>query len=98
MKIAIISDSHDNVKNLEDLIKWLNHQKIQTLIHAGDLSAPSILINTIGPNYHGEVHLIFGNIGDKILIKTVTDKIKNIKYYGQRAEIEIKGKKILIIH
>jgi hypothetical protein len=98
MQIAIISDSHDNVANLEKLIRWLNKNRIFTLIHAGDLSAPGVLKKTLGPGFAGEIHLIFGNVGDKVLLKKIAAEFSNVKYYGEKGEIEIDGKKIIFVH
>ena len=47
MKIAIISDTHDNVPNLEKFLAWAKENKIEQIIHCGDLCAPSILKNIL---------------------------------------------------
>jgi len=98
MKIAIISDSHDNVKNLEKLIIWLNENKIKILIHAGDLCAPSVLIKTLAPNFKGQIHIIFGNVGDKVLLEKAASGLANVKYYGLTGELQIENRKIAITH
>jgi len=98
MKIALISDSHDNVANLEKLIDWLNKNQISVLIHAGDLCAPGVLIRTLSPNYQGQIHLILGNVGDPVLLEKIAAQLSNVKYYGQKGEIEIENKKIAFVH
>lgn len=98
MQIAIISDSHDNVANLEKLIKWLNENKIFILIHAGDLCAPGVLKKTLGPEFLGKIHLIFGNVGDKVLLEKIAAEFSNVKYYGEHGKVEIEGKKIVFVH
>lgn len=97
MKIAIISDSHDNVANLEKIINWLNHNNITVLIHAGDLSAPGVLKNTLSL-FKGQIHMIFGNVGDEETLKKVASEFSNVKYYGKKGEVEIDNKKIAIVH
>jgi hypothetical protein len=37
MKIAIIADTHDNLKNLEKALNWINKAKIQLILHCGDV-------------------------------------------------------------
>lgn len=98
MQIAIISDSHDNVINLEKIITWLNEKKIFILIHTGDLCAPSLLKETIGPKYKGKVHMILGNVGDPVILEQIAADFPNVKYYGQKGEVEIDKRKIAFVH
>lgn len=42
MKIGIISDSHDHVKNLLQAVKWLNNQKVTIIYHCGDWTSPFV--------------------------------------------------------
>ena len=98
MKIAIISDSHDNVKNLEKFLALAKEKDIEALIHAGDISAPSVLDRTIAPNFSGPVHIICGNVGDPDLLETVARKYPHISYYGETGQFEIDGKKIALAH
>lgn len=98
MQIAIISDSHDNVINLEKIINWLNKNKISTLIHVGDLCAPSILKETLGPKYQGKIYMILGNVGDGLILEKLAESFPNVTYYGKKGEIEIDNKKIVFVH
>ncbi|MDP3244560.1 MAG: YfcE family phosphodiesterase [bacterium] len=98
MKIAIISDSHDNVVNLEKLINWLNENKISVLIHAGDLCAPAILSKVLATKFTGQIHLILGNVGDHKTLEKIAGQFKNVIYYGTRGEIELDGRKIIFVH
>lgn len=40
MKIGVISDTHDQVKNLLRAVKFLNRQKVKQIYHCGDWVAP----------------------------------------------------------
>ncbi len=98
MKIAIVSDSHDNVANLKKLIEWLNKNKISVLIHAGDLCAPGILAKTLAPEFKGQIHIILGNVRDKTTLEKIASQFPNVKYYGEKGEVEIENKKIAFVH
>jgi putative phosphoesterase len=98
MKIAIFSDSHDNVPNTEKALKWINKNKIKLIIHCGDLSAPSMLSKVIAPNFKGEVHFVHGNVGDKELLKEVAKKFKKFKIHGNAGKIIINKKTIGFTH
>ncbi|PIR93289.1 YfcE family phosphodiesterase [Candidatus Falkowbacteria bacterium CG10_big_fil_rev_8_21_14_0_10_43_10] len=98
MKIAIISDTHDNVPNLEKALAWMKENNIEQLIFCGDLCAPSILKEVIAPNFPGAVHMVFGNVEDRELTPKVAGQFKNIKHYGDQGEMEIDGKKAAFAH
>lgn len=98
MKIALLSDSHDNVPNLEKVVDWLNNQRIKILIHAGDLSAPSLIVKVLAPNFRGVSHLVFGNVGDPTLTPQVASQFKNISYHGKEGQLEVDSKKIAFTH
>lgn len=98
MKIAILSDSHDNVPNIEKALKYINEQGIETIIHCGDLCAPSILIQVLEPNFKGKIYLVHGNVGDPELLEEVAKKYKNVEMCGDIGKIELDGKKIAFTH
>lgn len=82
MKIAIISDSHDNIANMEKALQWINKEGIKTIIHCGDLCAPSILREVIIPNFCGEIHLVHGNVGDAEALEKIAKNFKNVHIYN----------------
>ncbi len=98
MKIAIISDTHDNIPNLEKALSWINSQKISLIIHCGDLCAPSILTEVLVPKFSGQIHLIYGNVGDRELLEEKVKEFKNVKFYGDKGEIKIDKKSIAFVH
>ncbi|MFA7653685.1 MAG: YfcE family phosphodiesterase [Candidatus Magasanikbacteria bacterium] len=98
MKILVISDSHDNVANLEKVLKWANKNNIEALIHAGDLSAPGVLKNTLAPGFTKDIYIINGNVSDPELLAKISLDFSNVKYLGGEGEAEIDGRKIYITH
>ena len=98
MKIAIISDTHDNVPNLERALLWMKENKIEQLIHCGDLCAPSILKIILAPQFAGPIHLVFGNVEDRDLTSKLAKDFSHVTHYGNVGETEIDGKKIAFVH
>jgi len=98
MKIAIISDTHDNIPNLEKTLTWLKSQDISLIIHCGDLCAPSILTNILVPKFSGKIHLIHGNVGDRELLTEKVKEFKNVRLHREVGEIKIDGKNIAFVH
>ncbi|OGF26535.1 hypothetical protein A2477_00320 [Candidatus Falkowbacteria bacterium RIFOXYC2_FULL_47_12] len=98
MKIAIISDTHDNVPNLEKALVWMNKNNIEQIIHCGDLCAPSMIKEILAPSFVGQIHMVFGNVEDRELMPKVAGQFKNVRHYGDQGEIEIDNKKIAFVH
>ena len=99
MRIAIISDSHDNVPNIEKFIEWANGQtpsssplskgeKVEAVIHCGDICAPAVVKNLLGPKLRCPVHLIFGNVADRERLAEVVKDFEHVILHGDRGELE----------
>lgn len=99
MKIAIVSDTHDNLSNIKKAIEIMKKEEVAELIHCGDLCAPSTL-KELAKNFPGKIHLVFGNVdGDHYLETKISyTEFKNVVVYGDLGEIEISGKKIAFCH
>jgi len=89
MKIAIISDSHDNIPNIEKFLSWTEENKIEIIIHCGDIAAPSMINKLFAPLFSGEMHFVFGNVADREILPKVCAKYPNTKLHGDLGEIEI---------
>lgn len=99
MKIAIISDSHDNLANIKKAIDVLKKEKVKTILHCGDVCAPATLKEVL-KDFNGKFHLVFGNVdGDHFrLTKISFGKPSKLKIFGELGEIKIGKKKIAFVH
>ncbi|MBU0599544.1 YfcE family phosphodiesterase [bacterium] len=98
MKIGIISDTHDNIRNFDKIKELLKRKEVAILIHCGDYCASFMLFHLESLNL--PVHGVFGNgDGDRYLMTKLTyTNLKNIILHGDLGEIEIEGKKIVFLH
>jgi len=97
MKIAVISDTHDNLPNLEKVFKKINEENIELVFHLGDYVAP-FTIRKIRDLYSGKLMGVFGNNdGDKVLLSKIFE-IYNWEIYEQPKFFEIYQKKFLLFH
>lgn len=97
MRIAIMSDSHDNIWKLEKALPHL--AKTDAVIHCGDLVSPFMMIRLIKGAGGIPIHLVWGNNdGDKALIAQVASKVENIHLHGDFAHLELGGLKIAVNH
>jgi len=96
MKIAIISDVHDNLVNLEKCLNWCRKEKIQNLICLGDITNAESL-NFLAKNFKGKIHLVMGNADNYEEEEPL--KYRNIKLYDRKGgRLEIGDKRIGICH
>jgi putative phosphoesterase len=93
MKIGILSDTHDNIRNINKALDLFREKGINFLIHAGDYVAPF----SIKPYFEKGFDFIgvFGNNdGEKIGLKEKSKgKIKEPPYIFSMA-----GREILVAH
>ncbi len=78
MLIAIISDSHDNLPNLKKVLDYCRKQKVEKMIHCGDLATLETL-DFINKNFSGEIFFTFGNMDEG----HITDYNFKNNQYGQ---------------
>lgn len=100
MKIAIISDSHDNLGNLKKAICIAKENKVGLIIHCGDVTKPEILRETLR-NFDGNFHLVLGN-ADKGFFNDFKNNypqyFPQLKIWAKFGEIKIDNKKIAFSH
>jgi putative phosphoesterase len=60
MLIAIISDIHDNLSNLDTCLTWCKQKKITKIICCGDI-CNSDTLKFLSANFSGEIFLVSGN-------------------------------------
>lgn len=96
MKLAILSDSHDNVWNLEAALKQVQHT--DALIFCGDICAP-FMLTLLAKNYSKPIHMVFGNNdGDRFNLAAKAQAFDNVTLYGEVMNRELGGKKFYVNH
>lgn len=99
MKVAIISDVHDNISNLKKVLDYCSGNKIEKIICCGDLASIETL-EYLNDNFSGEVYFTFGNMDNDYLQNYFfkNNKFKKTKIFKEEGEVEIDGKKIAFVH
>ena len=98
MRIAVMSDSHDNIWNMEKALFLVKEKKAEMIIHCGDFVAPftlKMLAETGIP-----VHGVFGNNdGDHYLLtKMAAAPGSNITLHGLMGQVTLDGKTVCFTH
>jgi len=98
MRIAVLSDTHDQILNLRAAVTYCNSYSVQMLIHCGDLISPFMLAELA--KFAGAVHFIYGNnVGDQhIISQACGTKFPTITHHGTLGAVEAGGKKIAFTH
>ena len=97
-KVAILSDSHDNVANLEQALAEIRAVDAEVLLHCGDLSAP-FMITLLAEGFSGDIHIVFGNNdGDGRLLQALSEPHDNVMLHGIYHELKVADRKIAMIH
>jgi putative phosphoesterase len=95
MRIAILSDVHDNIWKLERLLAGLESE---ALIFCGDFCAPFTLAQ-IAEGFDGPIHVVFGNNdGDQFLLARVAAKFPHVALHGDFAELTLDGRQVAVTH
>ncbi|HEX9666791.1 MAG TPA: YfcE family phosphodiesterase [Thermodesulfobacteriota bacterium] len=97
MKIAIISDIHDNVWNLGAAVEKI--QGADALICCGDLCSPFI-VDLMADGFPKQIHIVFGNNdGDQYRITNNAIKYGGrVIIHGEFAELKLGGKRLAVNH
>ena len=85
MRFAIISDTHNNMANLNKAIDFLNAEKIEIMLHCGDISNQET-INEAVKKFNGNIDFVRGNADFNL--HDVPDSLS----------LDIGGKKVAFIH
>jgi len=97
-RLAILSDTHDQVANLRAAIDYCNKAEVNVVAHCGDLISPFMLKQLT--RFNGDVHLIYGNnIGDqKLIADRCGREFPNINHHGILGKFAIDTYKIAMVH
>ena len=87
MKIAVMSDSHDHLENIEKAVSLAGEKGAEMLLHCGDICSPFV-IERLAP-FSGQVHVVFGNNdGDPMTISRIAERFPNITIHHHTGVIE----------
>jgi len=92
--ISIISDTHDNISNIQKAVKKFKEAKVDFAVHCGDMVAPATVKFFDGV----KVKAVKGNCDGDIELETKKLEESGGEYLGESGELEYKGKKIGIYH
>ncbi len=93
MKVAIISDTHDNLETFKKAVEYCKENGIFTIIHAGDIISPFTIRVFEDYSKFNFIGVFGNNDGEMRYLKKL---YKTIYYPPHRFEID--GKKFVLTH
>ena len=97
-RIAVFSDSHDQIAALTKALDQANAAGAEVLLHCGDLSAP-FMLNLLGERFAGPIHVVLGNNdGDGRLLQMIAAKHPQISLHGIYTEFAVADRHVAMIH
>lgn len=100
MKIAVISDTHDNLANVKKAMALIKKAKINFLIHCGDIFEPETIKETLR-GFSGKSHFVLADT-DEPFFKNVEKKyfrnFPKLKIWKEIGKIKVDGKRIAFCH
>ena len=96
MRIAILSDIHDNIPKLRAALARLD--RADALVCLGDLCSPFI-IKELALGYGGPIHVVFGNNdGDRYRIAQGATEFEHVEIHGEFVELDLDGRRFGVNH
>ena len=96
MKIGVVSDTHNNLKNIEIIINIFNDEKVPIVIHTGDISSAITLEKFSKLN--SELIGVYGNNDrNESGLKEVAQK-NNFQFQEPPRRLKLLDKEIVIFH
>ena len=97
MLIGAISDTHDNLPQIEKAVQILNQQKVGLVLHAGDYVAGFVIPKFKQLNC--KLIGVFGNNdGDHELLKKRFSETANCTIHDRFATVQVEGYRIALLH
>ena len=98
MKIALISDIHDNAGNLVQALSLAEAAGCTHLICLGDM-VHSSTFRTLRTSWAFGIDLVFGNNErERSLFRRMAESFTNTTLHGDTGELELEGRRIFITH
>lgn len=96
MRIAILSDIHDNLWKLDLALPAVQH--CDEMICCGDLCSPFV-IDELAQGFTRDIHVVFGNNdADLFRITAKAPRYPHLHLHGEFCELERAGKRFAINH
>lgn len=97
MLLGVMSDSHDNMPNVERAAEIFNREGVELVIHLGDVVAPFI-VKRLAERLKAGVIMVYGNNdGEKRLLRAVAEEA-GYEIHEPPVVVDVAGRRLLLAH
>ncbi len=97
-RVALISDSHDNLPVLRATLTAIRAAAADVLLHLGDLCAPFV-VTELAQGFAGPIHIVMGNNdADGRLLQVMAGRHEHVTLNGVYTELVVDGRTLALIH
>ncbi len=97
MKIAIISDTHDNHATLQKFITWATKNPIDAILHCGDICQRETL-ELLTMQIVVPIHVVYGNGDSPDDFTSLTKKFSHLALHGEIGDVTLDGQRFIFNH
>ena len=97
MRIGVLSDTHNNMRNIERIIEIFRQGDIQRIVHTGDITQAKVLdALSVLP---AEIHGVYGNndLGEKERLSEAAER-NAMSFHDGPLELDWAGRRIVVVH
>lgn len=96
MKIGVVSDTHNNRKNVSQIIELFNELNVTRVVHTGDITKASTLDQFTQLN--ADLFGVFGNNDQERDSLEESVRRNGFHIHSNRLEVEWHGRRVLVVH
>ena len=94
MRIGVVSDTHDRVEAIAEAVRLLADQKVELILHCGDIESP----DTVAAFHLVPTHFVYGNWDKDRLKLNAAIKAIGGTAHDSFGAVELAGKRIAWVH
>ena len=95
MRIGVVSDTHDNLRNVQRIVELFNESNVDRVIHTGDITQPKTLDVLAGLD--APIVGVFGNNNHRESLREAADRL-GIELFEPPLELQWSGRKLVVVH
>ena len=96
MKIGVVSDTHNNTKNVREIVQIFNRAGVDKVVHTGDITTGKTL--EMFADLRMPLFGVFGN--NDVLVDSLNEVIHRHQFVFGESELKLnwQGRQVLVVH
>lgn len=97
MKIGVVSDTHNNLKNVRRIVELFNDAGVERVIHTGDITQPKTI--EVFAELSASLYGVFGN-NDQGEIPILAPMVQDLGFHFVQPPLALEwaGRRIVVVH